>query len=295
MMNFSYSNPALIQSALTAAQDMIRLGDKNGDGVISSVDMPFDLLSQMVDRDRSGSVDAFEMAAIHVATTVQLSPGPSANIQQLAVQWYRQNPEAFKQARDAAFTEVQRTANPGSGQAKPMDTSTLMLIMALSKGKSKVNPALLLMLMNFGKEQPAAPPADTAGPPLPFPTAPGAPSAPAAPPVVNTPSGLSYQDVQVGTGPVASRGQQVVVHYTGFLHPSGQKFESSLDRGEPLAFPLGAGVVIPGWDEGIQGMRVGGKRVLTIPPHLAYGMRGSPPKIPPNATLQFQVELLGIQ
>lgn len=108
-----------------------------------------------------------------------------------------------------------------------------------------------------------------------------------------TPSGLIYDDVMVGSGEEATRGQTVSVHYTGWL-TDGTKFDSSKDRNEPFEFPLGAGYVIRGWDEGVQGMRVGGVRKLTIPPELGYGARGAGGVIPPNATLVFEVELLEI-
>ena len=97
----------------------------------------------------------------------------------------------------------------------------------------------------------------------------------------------------VGEGAIATAGQRTTVHYTGWL-ASGKKFDSSKDRGDPFAFPLGAGQVIRGWDEGVQGMKVGGTRKLTIPPELGYGPRGAGGAIPPNATLVFEVELLGI-
>ena len=108
-----------------------------------------------------------------------------------------------------------------------------------------------------------------------------------------TSSGLQYWDLKKGTGPVAKAGQTVKVHYTGWL-TDGKKFDSSLDRGEPLEFKLGAGMVIKGWDEGIVGMKVGGRRKLTIPPDMAYGSAGHPPVIPPNSPLVFDVELLEI-
>ena len=104
---------------------------------------------------------------------------------------------------------------------------------------------------------------------------------------------LKVEDLQVGTGAEAVAGKKVTVHYTGTL-TDGSKFDSSLDRGRPFDFPLGAGRVIKGWDEGVAGMKVGGKRRLTIPPELGYGARGFPPVIPPNSTLVFEVELLGV-
>jgi FKBP-type peptidyl-prolyl cis-trans isomerase FkpA len=105
---------------------------------------------------------------------------------------------------------------------------------------------------------------------------------------------LIVEDLVVGTGAAASKGQEVKVHYTGWLL-EGAKFDSSHDRAEPFVFPLGGGHVIPGWDEGVQGMKVGGKRKLTIPPQLAYGERGAGGVIPPNATLVFEVELLEVR
>jgi len=108
----------------------------------------------------------------------------------------------------------------------------------------------------------------------------------------STPSGLQYWDIKVGTGAPAVEGKPVRVHYTGWL-TNGKKFDSSVDRGEPFVFNLGAGEVIPGWDEGVKGMKIGGKRQLKIPPALGYGPRGAGP-IPPNSTLIFDVELLGV-
>ncbi len=107
-------------------------------------------------------------------------------------------------------------------------------------------------------------------------------------------SGLSYVDIKEGTGEEARSGQQVTVNYTGYL-TSGKKFDSSLDRNQPFTFALGAGQVIKGWDEGIAGMKVGGKRKLIIPPELGYGSRGAGGVIPPNAELVFDVELLNVK
>jgi FKBP-type peptidyl-prolyl cis-trans isomerase FkpA len=111
---------------------------------------------------------------------------------------------------------------------------------------------------------------------------------------MKTPSGLEYEDLKVGTGAEAKRGNTVNVHYTGWL-TSGKKFDSSVDRGEPFSFKLGAGMVIRGWDEGVAGMKIGGTRKLTIPPELGYGADGAGGVIPPNATLVFDVELLGVK
>ena len=112
-------------------------------------------------------------------------------------------------------------------------------------------------------------------------------------PTTTTPSGLIIEELVPGEGAAVAAGQSVTVHYTGWL-TSGKKFDSSKDRDDPFVFPLGAGHVIRGWDEGVQGMKVGGSRKLTIPPELGYGARGAGGVIPPNATLVFEVELLGI-
>jgi FKBP-type peptidyl-prolyl cis-trans isomerase FkpA len=104
---------------------------------------------------------------------------------------------------------------------------------------------------------------------------------------------LIIEDNVIGTGAEAKAGQTVSVHYTG-MFPDGKKFDSSVDRGDPFVFNLGAGQVIQGWDVGVQGMKVGGKRKLTVPPHMGYGARGAGGVIPPNATLVFEVELLGV-
>ena len=110
---------------------------------------------------------------------------------------------------------------------------------------------------------------------------------------ITTDSGLVIEEITVGEGAEAGAGQDVSVHYTGWL-TDGTKFDSSKDRDEPFEFPLGARHVIAGWDEGVQGMKVGGVRKLTIPPNLGYGARGAGGVIPPNATLVFEVELLAV-
>ena len=111
---------------------------------------------------------------------------------------------------------------------------------------------------------------------------------------VTTESGLKYTDLKVGTGREAQPGDTASVHYTGWLM-DGKKFDSSVDRNEPFSFRVGAGQVIRGWDEGVAGMKIGGKRLLIIPPALGYGARGAGGAIPPNATLKFEVELLGLR
>jgi FKBP-type peptidyl-prolyl cis-trans isomerase FkpA len=116
--------------------------------------------------------------------------------------------------------------------------------------------------------------------------------------IITTASGLQYTDTVIGDGAEAKAGNNVVVHYTGWLQnddgSAGSKFDSSKDRNDPFEFPLGAGRVIQGWDEGVQGMKIGGKRQLIIPAALGYGARGAGGAIPPNATLIFDVELLGV-
>jgi FKBP-type peptidyl-prolyl cis-trans isomerase len=116
--------------------------------------------------------------------------------------------------------------------------------------------------------------------------------------VIEMPDGLKYTDTKTGDGATAKAGNRVSVHYTGWLSDNGakgKKFDSSVDRGQPFQFTLGAKQVIAGWDEGVAGMKVGGTRTLTIPPELGYGVRGAPGAIPPNATLIFDVELLQVQ
>lgn len=117
-------------------------------------------------------------------------------------------------------------------------------------------------------------------------------AAPAGP-VVTTASGLQYQDLVIGTGTEATVGRTVSVHYTGWL-ADGSVVDSSRERGQPIEFPLGTTGIIQGWNEGITGMKVGGRRKLTIPPSLGYGEAGRPPRVPPNATLTFDVELMAV-
>ena len=109
------------------------------------------------------------------------------------------------------------------------------------------------------------------------------------------PADLVIEDITVGDGPEAKTGQYVNVHYVGVAHSTGREFDASYNRGEPFAFPLGGGQVIAGWDQGVAGMKVGGRRRLTIPPHLGYGARGAGGVIKPNETLIFVVDLLGVQ
>ncbi len=116
--------------------------------------------------------------------------------------------------------------------------------------------------------------------------------------VVTMQNGLKIDDTKVGTGAEAVAGKKVFVHYTGWLYEGGnkgKKFDSSLDRGKPFSFPLGAGMVIKGWDQGVAGMKVGGKRTLIIPSALGYGARGAGSDIPPNSDLIFDVELLDVK
>jgi FKBP-type peptidyl-prolyl cis-trans isomerase len=143
-----------------------------------------------------------------------------------------------------------------------------------------------------GEQQAAAAGTASAGPPGPASSGAGAA---AGGKTVTTASGLKYEDLKVGTGAEAKPGQTVTVHYAGTL-TDGTKFDASRDRGEPYRFPLGAGAVIKGWDEGVAGMKVGGRRKLTVPSELGYGERGTPGgPIPPNATLVFDVELLSVE
>jgi peptidylprolyl isomerase len=131
-----------------------------------------------------------------------------------------------------------------------------------------------------------------------FAAAPSGVSAQTAGKIMTTPSGLQIIDTTVGTGATPRTGQICVMHYTGWLYENGQKgkkFDSSVDRNQPFEFPIGARRVIAGWDEGVATMKVGGKRTLIIPPALGYGVSGAGGVIPPNSTLMFDVELLGVK
>jgi FKBP-type peptidyl-prolyl cis-trans isomerase len=156
---------------------------------------------------------------------------------------------------------------------------------------------VVLLVTNYVKAQDATPSSSTptgADAPAAASPTPAAKHAKAGHKTITTASGLKYQVLKVGNGAVATAGQTVTVHYTGWL-TDGTKFDSSVDRGQPFQFTLGAGQVIKGWDEGVAGMKVGEQRTLTIPPDLGYGDRGAGGVIPPNATLVFDVELLGVQ
>jgi len=163
----------------------------------------------------------------------------------------------------------------------------LALVIVLLVGGGGGNPAVA---------NPTISASVTTGTPTPVGQTPG-PTAPANPPsvtgeTVTTPSGLKYIDIQPGTGDTPQQNQTVTVNYTGWLESSGAKFDSSLDRGKPFSFSLGAGQVIKGWDEGVATMKAGGQRRLIIPADLAYGAPGRPPTIPANSTLIFDVELV---
>jgi FKBP-type peptidyl-prolyl cis-trans isomerase len=176
-------------------------------------------------------------------------------------------------------------------------------------GRLRTAAAVLIGLATLGStacQKHAEPAADATTETAPTDTSQVAPTAPAAPApsskeaevndpeLTTTPSGLKYKDLTTGTGATAAKGKTARVHYTGWL-VDGSKFDSSLDRNEPFEFPIGGGRVIKGWDEGVAGMQVGGKRRLVIPPDLGYGASGAGGVIPPNATLVFEVELLDVK
>jgi peptidylprolyl isomerase len=141
----------------------------------------------------------------------------------------------------------------------------------------------------------ASTPAAPATPPTPStPAAPPSPKPTIAKPKGPPPKTLKVIDLKQGTGPAAKSGDQLTVNYVGVVYKTGKQFDASYDSGQPFPFQLGGGQVIPGWDKGVAGMKVGGRRQLIIPPALAYGAQGSPPKIPPNAALIFDIDLLKI-
>jgi len=154
--------------------------------------------------------------------------------------------------------------------------------------------ALLAGCNQYEAQQAASGAGATATPSTPSTPAPAAAATPTGGKVHKLPSGLQYEDMVVGSGKMAEPGMNVSVHYTGWL-TDGTKFDSSLDRNQAFQFQLGAGMVIRGWDEGVKGMRIGGKRKLTIPPDMGYGAQGAGGVIPPNATLVFDVELLDVK
>ncbi len=167
--------------------------------------------------------------------------------------------------------------------ATPIVFALVLILFVIDGGDDGVEPLIV-----------SASPTAQVNTPEPLPS-PG----PATPPAVDTEptftdTGLGIIDIEAGTGETPEPGKLVVVHYTGWLSEDGTKFDSSLDRGTPFEFPLGEGRVIPGWDEGVATMKVGGKRRLIIPPELAYGEAGRP-DIPPNAELTFDIELLEIK
>ncbi|MBI4864830.1 MAG: FKBP-type peptidyl-prolyl cis-trans isomerase [Candidatus Riflebacteria bacterium] len=153
----------------------------------------------------------------------------------------------------------------------------------------------VFVVVGCGEEKPAPSESATPVPTVSAAAAPGVvvPST-AAGAVQTMPSGLKIEDLKVGDGASPNPGQTAVVHYTGWL-TDGTKFDSSVDRGRPFEFPIGAGRVIKGWDEGVATMKIGGKRKLTIPPEIGYGATGAGTKVPPNATLIFEVELLEVK
>lgn len=154
--------------------------------------------------------------------------------------------------------------------------------------------ALLAGCNQYEAQQAASGAGATATPSTPSTPAPAAAATPTGGKVHKLPSGLQYEDMVVGSGKMAEPGMNVSVHYTGWL-TDGTKFDSSLDRNQAFQFQLGAGMVIRGWDEGVKGMRIGGKRKLTIPSDMGYGAQGAGGVIPPNATLVFDVELLDVK
>ncbi len=186
----------------------------------------------------------------------------------------RERREQRRQARQGLASTGPRVALVAAAVATPIMIALVLILFVIDGGDDGVTPAIV-------SASPTPASVDTGPPPL------------AGEPTFSE-TGLGIIDIETGTGETPETGKLVAVHYTGWLS-DGTKFDSSLDRGTPFEFPLGEGRVIAGWDEGLATMKVGGKRRLIIPPELAYGESGSPPLIPPDSELTFDVELLEIK
>ena len=187
----------------------------------------------------------------------------------------RERREQRRQARQRLASMGPRVALVAAAVATPIVFALALILFVIDGDDDEVAPPIV-------SASPTPASVDTGPPPL------------ADEPTFSE-SGLGIIDIEAGSGETPETGKLVVVNYTGWLSEDGTKFDSSLDRGTPFEFPLGAGQVIAGWDEGVATMKVGGKRRLIIPPELGYGEGGSPPTIPPNAELTFDIELLEIK
>ena len=187
----------------------------------------------------------------------------------------RERREQRRQARQRLASMGPRVALVAAAVATPIVFALVLILFVIDGDDDEVAPPIV-------SASPTPASVDTGPPPL------------ADEPTFSE-SGLGIIDIEAGSGETPETGKLVVVNYTGWLSEDGTKFDSSLDRGTPFEFPLGAGQVIAGWDEGVATMKVGGKRRLIIPPELGYGEGGSPPTIPPNAELTFDIELLEIK
>ena len=187
----------------------------------------------------------------------------------------RERREQRRQARQRFASMGPRVALVAAAVATPIVFALVLILFVIDGDDDEVAPPIV-------SASPTPASVDTGPPPL------------ADEPTFSE-SGLGIIDIEAGSGETPETGKLVVVNYTGWLSEDGTKFDSSLDRGTPFEFPLGAGQVIAGWDEGVATMKVGGKRRLIIPPELGYGEGGSPPTIPPNAELTFDIELLEIK
>ncbi len=256
--------------------------------------------------NRNASPEAIEKAYQRLAQTYD----PATSRKPRAAARFSEVSEAYAALSDrkqrAEYDRQLARTRPGqstAGSGSPADVLSNRYVWLAATGVigAIVLALVIVLLVGSGGGNPAvANPtisaSVTAGTPTPVGQTPG-PAAPANPPAVagetvTTPSGLKYIDIQPGTGDTPQQKQTVSVNYTGWLESSGAKFDSSLDRGKPFSFSLGAGQVIKGWDEGVATMKVGGVRRLIIPADLAYGAQGRPPTIPANSTLIFDVELL---